>query len=345
VVLRLGLVGAVALLLMRLLGGVDARAVLDTLGGAAWPLVAVGALGNLVGTCGAAILRFHTLLGPLPHRGPAISLAATARLLYAAFAANLVLPARAGEALRTALLVQRHGYPLVGLVAVQLVEKVVELVVFGALAAGVLGVAALGGARHPPGFTAGLVGLVVAGAGVLVVALFAARRARARRGEDGQLAWPSPTEARHAEAEGAVAPASFGARVVAKARRAWTELGLGVGVGLKPAIGARVLVFTALATAFDVANLGLCLAGVGIAVPLSTLLLVFLAVNVSLIVPIAPGNLGVLEGAIVLVLAQSGVAEGTALGGALLYHAGQMLPVGLAGLCAFGLDLGARRRS
>lgn len=300
---RLALFALLAGLLWRLFARIDGERLRDVLAGADWRLVALGAAINLVVTCGIRIVRFHRLLGELPraHGGPGASLGETARLLYAGWAANAVLPARAGEALRGVELYRRHGYPLASLVAVMVLEKVFEVAGLALFAVVALVLA------DPPGLTVHpLRTMAVVGAGALALTLLAPRLA---------LRWPR-----------------------------LSTLRLGLELAWRPRVWMPAFALTLLFQLTDMLNMWLCLNAVGIDVPVTTCAVLMICVDMSLALPLAPGNVGVLEGASVLVLAAYGAPESDALGYALLYHLGQLIPAGLAGLGAFGLDLWLRRR-
>ncbi|MCU1279851.1 MAG: hypothetical protein JWM53_3397, partial [bacterium] len=130
-----------------------------------WRLVA-GA-GILAGTfcMGGLILRLHTLLSALPHEAP-VGLFELASIHFASSAAHNLLPAPAGEVLRTVQLKRRHGYAVGALVAAQIIEKVVEALGLGI---GTLAVASLGGL--PRALGASMYAFAALGAGGAVVAL------------------------------------------------------------------------------------------------------------------------------------------------------------------------------
>lgn len=80
----------------------------------------------------------------------------------------------------------------------------------------------------------------------------------------------------------------------------------------------------------------------GIAVPWWTPLLALAAVNIAVMVPVAPANLGVFEAAVLFIYQSLGVAAAPALGVALAYHAISVLPLILLGY-GYSLKLGFKR--
>ena len=82
---------------------------------------------------------------------------------------------------------------------------------------------------------------------------------------------------------------------------------------------------------------------VGLRLPIAASILVLVAVNVALALPMAPpGNLGTLELGATLAVAEFGVAREQALAFALCYHLLQIIPIGLLGLLV--ATRAARRR-
>src|SRR5206468_6032688 len=86
------------------------------------------------------------------------------------------------------------------------------------------------------------------------------------------------------------------------------------------------------------------LQALGIALPLSACVVVLMAINVMLALPMTPANLGTLEIGATLGLLGFGVAKERALAFALCYHALQCLPTAILGLsiaASEGLNWGA----
>ncbi len=73
----------------------------------------------------AKVQRWAALLRPVARSGPPAGAVELAKILFASQATSNLLPARAGEAVRVVEL-RRRGYAVPGLLAAQLLEKVVE---------------------------------------------------------------------------------------------------------------------------------------------------------------------------------------------------------------------------
>ncbi len=78
--------------------------------------------------------------------------------------------------------------------------------------------------------------------------------------------------------------------------------------------------------------IGLCLMAVRIPVSPGAWLLVLLAINLAIVIPLTPGQLGVLEAAAVMSLGMMRVGNNEAFVFALLYHGAHVVPMVLAGL-------------
>jgi glycosyltransferase 2 family protein len=132
--------GALALVFL-FLRRVPAAAIGSALRGAdpAWFVLALAV--NLTANTAARVGRWAALLRPVARSGPAADGLELAKVLFASQALSNLLPARAGEAVRVVEL-RRRGYAVPGLLAAQILEKVVEaaslclLVAFAATAAG-----------------------------------------------------------------------------------------------------------------------------------------------------------------------------------------------------------------
>jgi uncharacterized membrane protein YbhN (UPF0104 family) len=253
---------------------------------------------NLIANTAARVRRWQALLRPLPHGPRPAGFVDLARLLYAGYAFSNLLPARAGEAVRVVELHRRRGYPPSGLVAVQLAEKVVESLSLGLLC----GAAAL---TAGPGRAPLAVGGALAVFGVMLL-----------------LALPRRAPAPHPP--GAGVAAFFGGLLRAfravHARRSWL----------------RSLLWSLLSDLTDLVLVGLCLRAVGIEAPPAAWALVLFSVNLAILLPSTPGQVGVLEAGGVLALTSAGVPAAPALAFALVYHAVHLVPataLGLVGLC------------
>ncbi|HEX8952205.1 MAG TPA: lysylphosphatidylglycerol synthase transmembrane domain-containing protein [Polyangia bacterium] len=274
-----------------------------------WRLVA-GA-GILAGTLcmGGLVLRLYTLLSALPHDAP-VGLLELASIHFASSAAHNLLPAPAGEVLRTVQLKRRHGYSVGVLVAAQLVEKVVEALGLGI---GTLVVASLGGL--PRALGASMYAFAALGAGGAIAALVVGWRWRL-------------SDAPYAAADGL----PFAARVRVHAGNFFRRLGEGMHQLRSPSVWARALVWSMMSDVANALTVGLCLMAVGVTLPLAAWFLIMLVARAAGLVPSTPGQFGVQEAGVVVALGLVGVDHNRALAVALLHHMAHFVPVTLVGL-------------
>jgi uncharacterized membrane protein YbhN (UPF0104 family) len=274
-----------------------------------WRLVA-GA-GILAGTLcmGGLILRLYTLLTALPHGAP-VGLWELASIHFASSAAHNLLPAPAGEVLRTVQLKRRHGYSVGVLVAAQLVEKVVEALGLGI---GTLVVASLGGL--PRGLGASMYAFAALGVGGAVVALAVGWR------------WKL-SDAPYADAAGL--PFWPAARV--HTRNFFRRLGEGMHQLRSPGVWLRALGWSMTSDVANAVTVGLCLMAVGVSLPIAGWFLIMLVARAAGLVPSTPGQFGVQEAGVVVALGLCGVDHNRALAVALLHHVTHFVPVTLVGL-------------
>jgi uncharacterized protein (TIRG00374 family) len=304
-------VAAVLLSCALLWRDLDFAALGDALARAAWPLVALAALLNLSLNLWARVRRWRSVLDPLPHHGPGPGLFDLAKLHLASSAASNLLPARAGEALRTYAL-RRHGYPLEGLVAAHLFEKIVEAASIGLVALLLLAFSPVPSALLWP---IGLCAVAALAGPAFIAALAWRARPGARRDPS------SPTSGLFARL------LRFLSRIPGSVRRLHSRETWG-----------RALFWSCVSDLVDLAMIALCFVAVGIPCDPAACVTVFLAVNAAIAVPATPGQIGLFEAAAVLALGAFGAEPPRALSFALLYHAAHVLPVtalGLAGMRPF----------
>jgi glycosyltransferase 2 family protein len=279
-----------------------------------WRWVAVGVLLNLLSvaarTWAWSVTIDQAMAPPLPRF----------RQVFSAFGVgllgNAVLPARAGELARVAVL-RRHlphgkgtSATLLGTV---FAHRLFDLFPIALLVAYVAATAKL-----PHWAVTGLVIVGLVGLGLLTLALLSARRERG----------VTPQTPRTAS------------RVLAMARQ-----GLAVLRAPAAAVGAiclqiagwtlQLLAVWAVAEAFD------------LDVPLPAAALVLLLMNIATVFPLWPGNIGLLQAAVALPLVQYGVPYGTGFAYGLVLQAIEMsvgVGVGLAMLAREGLSLAALKR-
>lgn len=136
-------------------------------------------------------------------------------------------------------------------------------------------------------------------------------------------------------------------------------LGLGAGLGVLlsklPALRRRLpplprlvpssLLWTAVLDVFDMLMLELCLRAAGVHVSVHVLLLLFVALNLAVLLPLTPAGFGVVEATVMLVLKPLGISAETALAGALLYHLAVVGPFLLLGPLASVREVLAQARA
>ncbi|HEX6835061.1 MAG TPA: lysylphosphatidylglycerol synthase transmembrane domain-containing protein [Polyangia bacterium] len=300
------ILAALAWLIVR---KIDAHEFAQALRLADWRLVA-GA-GILAGTLcmGGLILRLYTLLSALPHGTP-VGLFELASIHFASSAAHNLLPAPAGEVLRTVQLKRRHGYSVGVLVAAQLIEKVVEALGLGI---GTLVVASMGGL--PRALGASMYAFAALGAGGAIVALVVGWR------------WQL-SDAPYASADGL----SFGAATRVHVGNFFRRLGEGMHQLRSPSVWARSLVWSMMSDVANAVTVGLCLMAVGVTLPLAAWFLIMLVARAAGLVPSTPGQFGVQEAGVVIALGLVGIDHNRALAVALLHHMAHFIPVTLIGL-------------
>ena len=272
--------------------------VVAAMAGANGALLAGAVVVNLTLNSFARVLRRVALLRPLRREGRAATLEEVASLFFAGQAVNNLLPARAGDVLITAQLWRRHGYHIEGVVASQLLEKLVEIVTLWLLAVPTAFVL-----RHSQPAVVG----IVAAIGVVLGLAFAAVQLASRLdlGDTPRSGW----------ATGLLDRAAAALRLL-----------------LAPHVFRPTLLWSFVSDAADVAMVGLCLEAVGVRLGVGAWCLVLLGVNVAVALPISAANLGVLEAGAIVVLARLGVPGNTAMAFAVLYHGAHVVPSTLVGL-------------
>jgi glycosyltransferase AglD len=276
---------------------------------AAFGLVALAALTNLTLNTVARVGRWKALLRPLPRTGPGASFSELTAIYFASQAASNLLPARAGEALRVVQLHRRHGYPIPGLVMVQLVETLVGAVTLGVLT---LPMVPLG--KAPASLSVAIFLFALAGPVGMVALLVLARLV--------------PLDMRSAPA-----PAGSGRipRGVAWVRGLILRLLEAVRLLGSFRVWAPSLAWSLLSDFTDVLMIGLVLSAVGVSLPPASWVLIYAGINLVLLAPTTPAQIGVLEVGAVAALGAFGVDGNAALAFALLYHAAHVVPPTLVG--------------
>ena len=299
---------------------VDLSAVWSLLRGVAWrPLAAAVAIYLFVNVT-ARVNRWAALLAPLPSQGPAPRFWKLASVVVASHAANNVLPGRMGELVRTLQL--RPHYSMSAVVTSQVMEKAIEAASMLVVALPVLFlVPAAARYRAAAVIALGAIALLV-----LVALAFA--HAMARR------AAPGPS----------FEPKGLVQRALSAIQLVLSRAGQALRLMLDARTWLASLAWSAIADLADVAIIALSMLAVGLQPALAPCVAVFVAVNLSMLVPSTPAQVGVFEAAAVLVLTGFGIDPSRALGFAIVYHAVHMLPSTLAGVGVLGLRTAAGQR-
>jgi uncharacterized membrane protein YbhN (UPF0104 family) len=293
---------AVVALVIWALQRLNWGAVIDALKTADWRYVAATAVLNLF-HIGCKSERWRIML----RRFAVVPSLKLYHYLLVSFAASIVLPARAGEALRPLVLKQRHGVPVSASIGVIAVEKLFELLGLLAIAAPLPFVLPLPTwARTSIGVLAG------AGIGATIVAMVLARR-----------------YATHAHA-------------ITPTASLLERFGTGLECVRRPVDFAICLFWSLASHVIDMFELWFILCAVGLHVSPWTAAFALFTLNIAIAVPSTPGQVGALEGGAVLGLQAVGVAPEQALACAILYHATQVVPILVLGLSGIGLLRGLR---
>lgn len=279
-----------------------------------WRWVIVAILLNLLSVLARAwawnLTIRHAMAPPLP----------PFRQVFSAFGVgllgNAVLPARAGELARVAVL-RRHlphgkgtSATLLGTV---FAHRLFDLFPIALLVAYVMATAKL-----PHWAVTGIVVVALVGLGLLAVAVLSARRADR-----------APTHGERTVR-----------RLLAMARQ-------GLAVLRAPSAAVAAIVFQTVGWTFQLLAVWAVTAAFSLHVPLPAAALVLLLMNIATVFPLWPGNVGLLQAAVALPLVQYGVAYGTGFAYGLVLQAVEMsvgVGVGLVMLAREGLSLAALKR-
>ena len=288
--------------------------VYDAFGFVSWRWVVVGVLLNLLSVLARSLswnLTIHqALAAPLP----------TFPQVFSAFGVgllgNAVLPARAGELARVAVL-RRHLPGRPGTSAT-LLGTVFSHRLFDLFPIALLVVYVVATAKLPHWAVTGVVIVGMVGLALLAVAMLTARRAHGVAAHEPRTPSRLLAMARQGLAVLRTPGAAFAAIVLQTA--GWV---------------LQLLAVWAVTEAFD------------LDVPLPAAALVLLLMNVATVFPLWPGNVGLLQAAVALPLVQYGVAYGTGFAYGLVLQAIEMsvgVGVGLVMLAREGLSLAALKR-
>ena len=306
----------VAALLVLWWRGPEWDTVYDAFRFVSWRWVLLAVLLNLVSVIVRAWAWNVTIHQAMPP--PAPRFAAVCSAFGVGLLGNAVLPARAGELARVAVL-RRHlpegsgsGATLLGTVFAHRVFDVFPI----ALLVGYV----LLTAKLPHWAVTGVVVVGLVGLGLLTLAVLSARR--------------TPGEREHSQGQ------QTARRLLAMARQGLAVLRVpsaALGAILLQIVGwtLQLLAVWAAAEAF------------GLDIPLPAAALVLLLMNIATVFPLWPGNVGLLQAAVALPLVQYGVAYGTGFAYGLVLQAIEMsvgVGVGLVMLAREGLSFAALKR-
>lgn len=246
--------------------------------------------------------RWRVLVAPLAN----VPLGRMTAYLLLGYLANNVLPARAGELVRSHYLGDREGPSRVSVLGTVMVERILDVVALLLLSAG---------AWWLTGAAPGLAALLAVGllGGAAAIALVVAIIVLPQRG--GLAPWLNRR-----------LPASV------------TQVGRKLRAGFMVVLGARTLFGSIALTLLAWVTTAAVFAGAAFAVGLeltpAQVLLIASVTNLATAIPSAPGYVGTFELAVVATSGAIGIATAPALAVAVLVHAAILLTTTLGGLAA-----------
>ncbi|HEY7381309.1 MAG TPA: lysylphosphatidylglycerol synthase transmembrane domain-containing protein [Gaiella sp.] len=281
----------------------------------AWRWIAAGIVLNLASVLARSV-SWHLTIGqaltkPHPRFGHVFSAFGVGLL------GNAVLPARAGELARVAVLRRRlpHGQGTSAtLLGTVFAHRLFDLFPVALLVAYVIATA-----KIPHWAVTGIVIFGVVGLALLTLAMLGARRTPRTHGFDGL---------------GTVR------RLIVMARQ-------GLAVLRAPLVAAAAIFFQIVGWTLQLLAVWAVTEAFDMNVPLPAAALVLLLMNIATIFPLWPGNIGLLQAAVALPLAQYGVAYGTGFAYGLVLQALEMsvgVGVGLVMLAREGLSFASLKR-
>jgi uncharacterized protein (TIRG00374 family) len=279
-----------------------------------WRWVIVAVLLNLLSVLARAWAWNVTIRQAMPEPLPPF------RQVFSAFGvgllANAVLPARAGELARVAVL--RRHLPHGKGTSATLLGTVFAHRLFDLFPIALLFAYVVTTAKLPHWAVTGVVVVGLVGLGLLAVAVLSAR------GADG-----APTHGERTVL-----------RLLAMARQ-------GLAVLRTPGAAVNATIFQTVGWTFQLLAVWAVTAAFALHVPLPAAALVLLLMNIATVFPLWPGNVGLLQAAVALPLRRYGVAYGTGFAFGLVLQAVEMsvgVGVGLVMLAREGLSLAALKR-
>ncbi len=293
---------ALAAALFWALRGLDVRTLWATLAGARLGWLAVGVVLNLGAVCFQAG-RWLALVRPL---APAATLGSAFKAMVVGSAVSAVVPARAGDLARMQWFARRTGLPRASIAGSIVLDYVVNAV--GLL----LGLAVLPYFLPVPAWIRRSIGgLLVAFVAVVTLILVVRPSADA-------------------------APPSRGEGGLGRVRKALARVRLGLAATNHPRALAGSILSSLGSWTLEVYVIAAAMKALGIVAPISTAVVVLMAVNLALAIPGPPGNIGTLELGATVALVGFGVAKEKALALGLVYHLLQLVPIGLLAMLFVG---------
>jgi uncharacterized protein (TIRG00374 family) len=286
---------AMAGALVWALHGLDLRTVGATLAGARPGWLALAVLLNLVAVCFQAG-RWLALLRPLL---PGATLGSAFKAMVVGTAVSAVVPARAGELARIQWFARRTGLARASIAGSIVLDYVVNAV--GLL----LGLAVLPYFLPVPAWIRrSIVGVLIAFAAAATLVL---------------IVRPSTAE---------VSPSRWRGRL-SGLTRALVRARQGLAATNHPRALAGSILSSLGSWTLEVYVIAAAMKALAIVAPVSTAVVVLMAVNLALAIPGPPGNIGTLELGATVALVGFGVAKEKALALGVVYHLLQLVPIGL----------------
>jgi glycosyltransferase 2 family protein len=279
-----------------------------------WRWVVVGVLLNLLSVFARAwswnVTIHQAMVPPLPRF----------RDVFSAFGVgllgNAVLPARAGELARVAVL--RRHLPHGNGTSATLLGTIFSHRLFDLFPIALLVIYVALTAKLPHWALTGIVVVGLVGLGLLAVGVLSARRAHGAPSQGERTA----------------------RRLLAMARQ-------GLAVLRTPAAALAAICLQTVGWTLQLLAVWAVTEAFGLDVPLPAAALVLLLMNIATVFPLWPGNVGLLQAAVALPLVQYGVAYGTGFAYGLVLQAVEMsvgVGVGLVMLAREGLSFAALKR-
>lgn len=292
---------ALLALVVLLAGQVDWPAAGSALRAASLPLLTLSLAAELASVAAKGV-RWWIFLRPLGAAGTSLAVRAT----FAGAAANNLLVANGGEAVRVLLLARALGAPAARVVATIALDRAWEAVGYGTLLLLATAVAPLPPdlARLRPAALAAVVGLLAG------LAALTRRRKRPRT---------QPPRS-----------GTISDRLAAHLRRLIDSL----AELSTPRRSAAAFALTLVVWATQLATYACAAAAVGVTIPAAGHVLTLLTVNLGFAVRVTPGGVGVFQALYALAASPLGVPAPMAVAAAILIQAVQIVPVTLIGLVA-----------